>query len=161
MPPTKGAARLVDGFFAWKLHREHDLKALVQWRYNSFPRRVPPTDLWRMTGEMPGYWGLALPTPDGDRVPICEWEWEREGVDDLRYCYTLQRLIDEAGTTSASRRAQRDLDAILASITHIRFGEVGEGDGTLWWDVPAFDGNRRIIADHILALQREGAEPGR
>lgn len=49
-----------------------------------------------------------------EMVPTLQWEGHREGVDDFRYIYTLQKLAAEHG--ERGQEALAELDALLAEV---------------------------------------------
>ncbi len=80
-----------------------------------------------------------------EMVPTLQWEGHREGVDDFRYVYTLERLAEERG--EAGQRARREVEALLDT------GPWGLRPG----DFSAADANalRREVADLIRGLTEE------
>ena len=56
---------------------------------------------------------FAYPTVNGV-VGTIQWEGFREGVDDVRYITTLERVIKKAGKTPPAREAQQWLDDLRA-----------------------------------------------
>jgi hypothetical protein len=73
-------------------------------------------------------------------IDTLQWEGFREGVDDLRYLNTLQKLLDGASGAAAT--------AAQAYLTELRGAVIARLD---------LDAVRRAMAEHILALQ--GAAP--
>ena len=81
--------RFKAGFFFWKT----GATGQYYWAYQS-PHGNPYDDLDGID------WCAAYPGEDGP-VPTIEWESLREGIDDFRYVYTLERAIAEACTSPA------------------------------------------------------------
>ncbi len=80
-----------------------------------------------------------------EMVPTLQWEGHREGVDDFRYVYTLERLAEESG--ERGQEALAKLDALLAEVPWgLRPGDFSAADS---------DQLRADIADLIRELQEE------
>ena len=120
---------------------------------------------------------FVLPGPDGP-LPTPAYEGAREGIDDMRYVYTLERAIAEAGQTPAARKASALLDQIKGETPGYRdwvLRYAGRGVPSskmiddpelrkMWWKkTPAWPNEkmleyRRRIADAIVALTSDVAE---
>jgi hypothetical protein len=81
--------RLTNGFYFWN----SPFKAHYPWIYQRF-HGDPFNDLDGKYGDI----AYAYPDPNRDyapTLPTLKWEAFREGVDDIRYLYTLQVAIEE------------------------------------------------------------------
>jgi len=95
-------------------------------------------------------------------MPVVLWEAYREGYDDYRYVYTLERLIAEAkesgrpAARTAAAAAEKELQAIWNAV---RVQPKYKYDNL--WSPAEFDVYRWLVAQQILALQDAmGAGPG-
>jgi hypothetical protein len=156
VPKTCGGARFGIGFYSWKIP---SLKVGVQFMYNCFhedPNAVPT--LYLAKKKINVYYSMALPGPDNEKIPIIEWEWLREGVDDLKYLATLEALINKAKESDIqelhikARKAQEVINQIMNTIPSLNYGAVREKKQ--WWSVDEHDKNRLLIAEEILDLQK-------
>ncbi len=137
--------RTTNGLYMWltpfKLH--------TPWIYNSFGGS--PFD-----AEDGHDFGYAFPSPeDGRPVPTMLWEAFREGVDDLKYIYTLEQLI-EADDEDEIREAEAYLQQLRDRLQGI---EIVKGPSAVvkawaaelspedWQEL------RRNLARHLQALQ--------
>ena len=116
----------------------------------------------------PGDHITSYPGVDGP-VPTIQWECHREGIDDARYAYTLELLLNE-GKETADPKLQavaRRASAVLASIreqAHIdlRYYEKQYGNDLAFhylsdWPPAQYDRNRRALADATIELLAAGA----
>ena len=139
--------RISNGLYMWltpfKLH--------TPWIYNSYGS--DPFD-----AEDGHDFGYAFPSPeDGGPVPTRLWEAFREGVDDLRYIYTLEQLIAANEGDAKAVAAQEYLDSLRARLQGVKLKkepsavvkawseELGPED---WVEI------RTSLAEHIEALSR-------
>ncbi len=118
----------------------------------------------------PGDHITSYPGVDGP-VPTIQWECHREGIDDARYAYTLELLLDACKDTASPklRAAVSHASAVLDSIreqTHIdlHYYEKKYGNDLAFhylsdWPPARYDRNRRALANAILALLGAGAAP--
>jgi len=91
-------------------------------------------------------------TPDGEPIPVTLWEAYREGIDDGRYIYTLEQLVDESkkrGGRAAelARQAAKELAFVWDAIV---VQEKYKYDGL--WSGRDFDAWRWLLASQILRL---------
>ena len=120
---------------------------------------------------------FVLPGPDGP-LPTLAYEGAREGIDDMRYVYTLQRAMATAGPSQAATEASALLDEIKRETPGYRdwvLRYAGRGVPSskmiddpelrkMWWNkTPGWpnekmDAYRRRIADAIVALTRDAAD---
>lgn len=96
-------------------------------------------------------WCAAYPGPDGP-IPTMDWEAIREGIDDLRYIATLNRLATdlEAGSNAQKQvaaRARKELADILAMDDGVNQYTFAEN-----LTHAEFDGLRRRLVDRILEM---------
>ena len=107
----------------------------------------------------PNHRGWAVPTEDGP-LPTLSWEGIREGIDDGRYLFTLQAMIEEARATTnaklktAARQADETISRLHAMVDAGNFGERYPLYRTCdELSVASFDEFRYQIAQHIIELQ--------
>jgi hypothetical protein len=97
--------------------------------------------------------------PDGRPIPVTLWEAYRQGYNDYRYIYTLERRIAAArrdrrpAVQAAAAAAQSELDTVWHAI---RVQPKYKYDGM--WPAEDFDAYRWLIARQIMALDRFGPE---
>jgi len=145
-----GTGRFPYGFFFWKMAK-YGVRGKVEWYYN-------------LRNEQ----GSVVRTDGATVYPTLDYERSREGIDDLRYLVTLERLVAEAkkaGRAAAEVAKAEDLlkslaDAIKDDWTmYTSGGERFPADG---FDVlspdraaamPRLDSLRRAVADRIVAVQ--------
>jgi len=145
-----GTGRFPYGFFFWKMAK-YGVRGKVEWYYN-------------LNNEQ----GSVVRTDGATVYPTLDYERSREGIDDLRYLVTLERLVAEAkkaGRAAAEVAKAEDLlkslaDAIKDDWTmYTSGGERFPADG---FDVlspdrsaamPRLDSLRRAVADRIVAVQ--------
>ncbi|MBI3923819.1 MAG: hypothetical protein HY318_20525, partial [Armatimonadetes bacterium] len=91
------------------------LEGVIPWTYRS-TQGNPESDL---DSRMCDFY-FSLPEPD-EHVPTIQWEAFREGIDDCRYFYTLENLIQQAkesespAVRSAVAEAERTVNEIRQS----------------------------------------------
>lgn len=107
----------------------------------------------------PNHRGWVMPTPDGP-LPTLTWEAMREGIDDGRYFFTLQSLIDEARASSSDEAkqyadtAQAYLDTLFAQVDTREYGERYPLHRTCDnMTASDFDTFRYQVAEHIMVIQ--------
>ena len=93
-------------------------------------------------------------TPDGEPIPVAMWEAYREGIDDGRYLYTLERLIAEKANRGGraaqiAAEAKKEVEFVWNAI---EVQEKYKYDGL--WSGPDFDAYRWLLASKILELER-------
>jgi hypothetical protein len=91
-------------------------------------------------------------TPDGEPIPVTLWEAYREGIDDGRYVYTLEQLIQtgkqRGGEAAiAADKAEKELQYVWNAID---VQEKYKYDGL--WSGRDFDAYRWLLASEILRL---------
>jgi len=140
--PIRGA-RMTWGFGFWR----SGFRTLIPWIYQS-----SSGDPWNyLDGSSMDFFNRS--TPEGEPIPVALWEAYREGIDDGRYLYTLERLAAEG-----KRRGGRPAELAAEAEKELRFVrdsiEVQEKykyDGL--WNGADFDAYRWLLASKILALQ--------
>ncbi|HUT93372.1 MAG TPA: hypothetical protein VMY37_28170 [Thermoguttaceae bacterium] len=140
--PIRGA-RMTWGFGFWK----SGFRTLIPWIYQS-----SSGDPWNyLDGTSMDFFNRS--TPDGEPIPVTMWEAYREGIDDGRYLYTLQQLVDRAkqkGGKAAeiAQEGQKEVDFLWDAI---EVQEKYKYDGL--WSGRDFDAYRWLLASQILRLQ--------
>jgi hypothetical protein len=141
--------RTTNGLYMWltpfRLH--------TPWIYNSF--HGSPFD-----AEDGHDFGYAFPSPeDGRPVPTLLWEAFREGVDDLRYIYTLEQLVEAAPEGNEEARAAREyLERLRGRLVAVEIVKGPSAVVKAWSEELTPDdwvGFRREVAAHIEALADE------
>ena len=138
--------RYVYGFYAWKM----GLRGLCPWTYttnngkgnpfNDFDRDYPDT-------------GFVMPGPDGLILTV-RWDGAREGLDDMRYAYTLSTLIDQAKKSNneqiraVAAEAEAALNEMKEEVPEEYYGDLPD-----LWSVHNCQAYRWYIASQILKLQ--------
>lgn len=140
--PIRGA-RMTWGFGFWK----SGFKALIPWIYQS-----SSGDPWNyLDGSSMDF--FVRSTPEGEPIPVAMWEAFREGIDDGRYIYTLEQLVQE-GRGRGGRAAElaqqgaRELKFVWDAFAP---QEKYKFDGL--WSGRDFDAYRWLLAARILELQ--------
>lgn len=141
---TIRGGRMTYGFGFWR----SGFVALIPWIYSS----TTSDPLNYLTGSTMDF--LVRHEPGGAPMTVAIWESYREGKDDYRYIYTLERLIEEARgsgnaeAVAAANEAQRELDYVWDSINVLpRY----QYDGL--WPAGDFDAYRWLIAEQIMKVQ--------
>jgi len=145
-----GTGRFPFGFFFWKIAK-YGVRGKVEWYYN-------------LRNEQ----GSVVRTDGATVYPTLDYERSREGIDDLRYLCTLERLVTEAKKAGKAPAEVAKAEALLKSLAdaikdnwtmYTSGGERFPADG---FDVlspdraaamPRLDSLRRALADHIIAVQ--------
>lgn len=140
--PVNGA-RMTYGFGFWR----SGFTTLIPWIY-----RADIGNPWNyLDGSAMDFFNR---TEDSGRpIPVAMWEAYREGYDDYRYVYTLQKLILKVGAGNAkaqkaAKEAQADLDFIWKQI---RVQAKYKHDDL--WAPREADACRWLVAQHILKLR--------
>jgi len=140
--PVRGG-RMTFGFGFWK----SGFRALIPWIYGA-----DIGDPWNyLDGTSMDF--VNRSTPDGEPVPVALWESFREGIDDGRYLYTLQKLVERAEAlggpaAAAAAEGRRELQTLWEAI---EVQEKYKYDGL--WSGADFDARRWCLAAAILKLQ--------
>lgn len=141
--PIRGA-RMTWGFGFWK----SGFRTLIPWIYQS-----SSGDPWNyLDGSSMDFFNRS--TPDGEPIPVAMWEAYREGIDDGRYLYTLERLIAEKANRGGraaqiAAEAKKEVEFVWNAI---EVQEKYKYDGL--WSGPDFDAYRWLLASKILELER-------
>lgn len=130
--------RLVNGFYMWV----SPIKIHVPWMYYSYT--MNPMDCTDGSESSGGDFAYAVPDPD-DRaamIPTRHWEAYREGVDDMRYLRTLERLVEQHQGTPQAERARRWLAELRERLTpsHEELQRIEKESPLLVWLAAEFDG---------------------
>jgi len=139
--PARGA-RMTWGFGFWR----SGFKALIPWIYQS-----SSGDPWNyLDGTSMDFFNRSA--PDGEPIPVTLWEAYREGIDDGRYVYTLEQLIQtgkqRGGEAAiAADKAEKELQYVWNAID---VQEKYKYDGL--WSGRDFDAYRWLLASEILRL---------
>jgi len=139
--PIRGA-RMTWGYGFWK----SGFKTLIPWIY-----QASQGDPWNyLDGSSMDFFNRS--TPEGEPIPVAMWEAYREGIDDGRYLYTLQQLVEEAKKAGGPRaelaqQAEKDIRYIWDSID---VQEKYKYDDL--WSGADFDAYRWLLASWILKL---------
>lgn len=137
--------RMTRGIYTWKTGAKGNFDWVYTWWIEP---KVPPS--WHPS------FVYVVPAPDGP-LPTVAWEGIREGVDDLRYIYTLDRLIQKAKTSGSERlkveaaKAEADLNDIMKDVPFEWLDR-----GTYLEKTPSvnFDLNRWKVAEDIIRLEK-------
>lgn len=138
-------ARMVYGFGRWR----SGYRVLIPWRFEAF-HGAPENYL-------DGYHMDFFNQTDDDAsvLPCVRYEAYREGIDDGRYLYTLQRWIARARErdhTDAANDAERDLQA-MADTLRVPIEDHARAEA--WgWSAETMDDFRWILASRIMQLMR-------
>ena len=105
--------RLVNGFYMWI----SPIEVHVPWMYYSY--KMNPMDCTDGPELRGGDFAYAVPDPNNPNamIPTRHWEAYREGVDDMRYLRTLERLIEQHKGTPQADRAARWLVKLRQRVT--------------------------------------------
>ena len=97
----------------------------------------------------------AFPTKD-EPIPTLLFESAREGVDDLRYIRTLEKLLKTSRNKAMVRKAKENLKKILDQISLIN--KKGVLSANYMIPPEKYQEFRRILQDTILSLLRDKRE---
>jgi hypothetical protein len=141
--------RFKAGFFFWKT----GATGQYYWAYQ-YPRGNPYVELDGID------WCAAYPGDDGP-IPTIEWEALREGIDDFRYVYTLERAIDGARRLQSAEalRAAKEAERLLNQLREDIVADLHEYDrqGVNFhtnsiWPTATYDDWRGRIAEMIVRV---------
>ncbi|NOZ19707.1 MAG: DUF4091 domain-containing protein [Planctomycetes bacterium] len=142
--------RLVNGFYFWLApYRVH-----MPWCYMAYGN--DPFDDTDTDGRACEECIFVYPHPDDGRpIPTVQWEGYREGVDDMKYLFTLERLVAKAKKKGAADQEVSDAVQVLETIK----GELLEKGPTAPKLMKAlgpgdYQRMRRWLADRIVALSK-------
>jgi hypothetical protein len=141
-----GYSRFMYGYYTWR----QDLDGMNSWGFNTAEnsRGHPYEDLDHERSD----WNLAYPHPGGP-LPTPNWEAVREGIEDVRYIYQLEKLVRQKAAAYPEETAavEKYLDEIRARCDldeRTMIDEFGE------WTPEAFDSTRARIVSWILKLKQ-------
>ncbi len=140
--PVRGA-RMTWGFGFWK----SGFRTLIPWIY-----QASIGDPWNyLDGTSMDFMNRF--TPDGEPVPVTLWEAYREGIDDGRYIYTLEKVAAEAKKKggNAAALAQKGENELKYVWDAIQVQEKYKYDDL--WNGADFDAYRWLLASMIMQLQ--------
>ena len=145
-----GNGRFPFGFFFWKMTK-HGVRGKVEWYYNLDNRT-----------------GSLVRTNGASVRPTLDYERSREGIDDLKYLCTLEKLIARAEKIGRAASQRQKADDLLKNIADsiaddwtayqrggVRFPPDGFAvmDPGKAADLGELNTVRRAVADRIIALQ--------
>jgi Glycoside hydrolase 123, N-terminal domain len=145
-----GVGRFPFGFFFWKMTK-YGVKGKVEWYYNLNNGR-----------------GSLVRTEGATIQPTLEYERSREGIDDLKYLCTLEKLIARAKSLGKATAERRSAEALLERIAdgiaddwtaYTQGGERFPADGMAVMspektaNMSELNALRRALADQIMRLQ--------
>ena len=140
-----GMGRFTEGFMLWRA-------GAVGRRQYKLDGNLTDEGFVRDAGMFYRFGELILPTTD--------WECMREGVDDMRYIRTLERMIKEAKESddrrlaSLAERAEKQMDRIRKSIKiDMSRASVKEGDRPGLKSLELYDEYRDEFAKHIEQIR--------
>lgn len=148
--------RLVNGFYLWI----SPIKVHVPWMYYSYHGN--PMDCTDGPQDRGGDFAYAVPDPDDAdaMIPTRHWEAYREGVDDMRYLRSLERLVEAHAGTAQADRAEQWLAALRQRLTptHEQLQKIETESPLLVYLAAEFDGPdyrrfREQAAELIAQLQ--------
>gem|GEM_PF-2658658 len=167
---TAASGRFIYGLYGFKI----GIQGYIPWHHCN----------WRGNpfNEMDHFYSggrFVLPGPDGP-LPTLAYEGAREGIDDRRYLYTLERAIARSGNATAAEAAAALLVGIRQQVPDYRdwvmryagSGRLGSRMlddpelRKLWtpaaepaWPTESMQTRRREVADLIVGLRERPAEP--
>jgi len=141
-----GFSRYIYGYYTWR----QDLDGMNSWGPSTTEnsRGNPFEDLDHESYD----YMLFYPHPAGP-LPSVNWEAIREGIDDVRYIYQLEKLIKEKGLAHPEEALAADnyLDALRA-MCDIDEGTMISDFGD--WTPEKFDRTREEVISWILKLSK-------
>ncbi|HUU28902.1 MAG TPA: glycoside hydrolase domain-containing protein [archaeon] len=141
-----GYARYIYGYFTWR----QDLDGMNSWGPNTVQnsRGDPYEDLDHESSD----YMLFYPAPGGP-LPSVNWEAVREGIDDVRYVYQLEKLISarKKAYPEQAADAERFLDD-LRKMCDLDQDEMISEFGK--WPPETFESARNGVIDWILKLEK-------
>jgi hypothetical protein len=138
--------RVQSGFYYWKI----DARWLGFWVY-CWPKGDPWFDLDNDMRET----GFVFPGEEGP-VPTIQYEALREGIDDLKYLYTLDQLVGCAARhpDPAARRAATDAAMLVADqLAQLPFDGSELGAAVEALPPETWDAWREAVAAQIVRLR--------
>jgi glycosyl hydrolase family 123 len=140
-----GFSRYIYGYYTWR----QDLDGMNSWGFNTAEnsRGHPYEDLDHAYSD----WNLAYPHQGGP-LPSVNWEALREGIDDVRYVYQLEKLIGSCVSSHPELAAQATgfLNEVRGSCDideRTMAAEFGP------WTPEVYDQTRGRVIEWILRLQ--------
>jgi hypothetical protein len=145
-----GVGRFPFGFFFWKMTK-YGVKGKVEWYYNLDNGR-----------------GSLVRTEGANIWPTLDYERSREGIDDLKYLCTLEKLIDRANSLGRASVERQSAEALLKKIAdgiaddwtaYTQGGERFDADGMAIMspektaNMSELNAVRRALAEQIVNLQ--------
>jgi hypothetical protein len=145
-----GVGRFPFGFFFWKMTK-YGVKGKVEWYYNLDNGR-----------------GSLVRTEGANIWPTLDYERSREGIDDLKYLCTLEKLIDRANSLDKVTAERQSAEALLKKIAdgiaddwtaYTHGGERFDADGMAIMspektaNMSELNAVRRALAEQIVNLQ--------
>jgi hypothetical protein len=145
-----GVGRFPFGFFFWKMTK-YGVKGKVEWYYNLDNGR-----------------GSLVRTEGANIWPTLDYERSREGIDDLKYLCTLEKLIDRANSLGRASVERQSAEALLKKIAdgiaddwtaYTHGGERFDADGMAIMspektaNMSELNAVRRALAEQIVNLQ--------
>lgn len=104
-----------------------------------------------------GSWSVVYPSKNGLNDAV-GWERTAEGVDDLRYLLTLERLIEKANKAAGGDRLVAAVAAAQATINETTKDIKVEKKETARLSGDGYEQFKQKLAKHIMELQK-GLEP--
>jgi len=139
--PLAGA-RMTYGFARWKA----GVPAMMPWIYESWGGD-PENNLDALQMDM-----FNHTTDDAQLLPCMLYEAYREGIDDNRYLYTLERLVADAyqaGLSTEAQDAQADIAFVREAVPVRDLYQYESG-----WADDSFNAFRWLIARRIMLLDQ-------
>jgi hypothetical protein len=145
-----GVGRFPFGFFFWKMTK-YGVKGKVEWYYNLDNGR-----------------GSLVRTEGTNIWPTLDYERSREGIDDLKYLCTLEKLIDRANSLGKAADERQEAETLLKRIAdgiaddwtaYTQGGESFPADGMAIMstektaNMSELNAVRRALAEQIVKLQ--------
>jgi hypothetical protein len=145
-----GVGRFPFGFFFWKMTK-YGVKGKVEWYYNLDNSR-----------------GSLVRTEGANIRPTLDYERSREGIDDLKYLCTLEKLVARAKNLGKAAAERQEAEALLKKIAdgiaddwtaYTQGGERFPADGMAIMspektaNMSELNAVRRALAEQIVKLQ--------
>ena len=126
---------------------------VIQWSYQTAFQPDKPELVYQRPGTI-----IYQYPPAGDETggPTLAWEATREGVDDYRYLFTLQKLMEELAARNDGRAARarvlwREVEELLGRIDfNGSTGSAAQGDWTGRRELSP-EGDKVVSGDHKMA----------
>ena len=104
-------SRFFFGYYPWA----NRLDGMTAWTYPMTPKRFPINmDNSRAEGPLDVHESFL--GSDGKPIPVIQWELAREGIDDLRYLATIERLVARLRSRPQALETCTRADAFLESV---------------------------------------------